>query len=159
MKTSAVIAIACVGSASAFAPSTGASTSSTQLNAEKKEPLFNRIFNMDLFAPVSDQNDYGARNKKNLDAAKLGSKSYVPAGLTKDQYEKIRSKDSKSKADNYAKNVAKAGKFLDYTEFYINRGTDTSEAWNKDINKGHRMAKTKYDWSGQVEEAKGWFTK
>jgi len=100
-------------------------------------------------------------NLKNLqlDAAKLGSKSYVPAGLTKDQYEKIRSKDSKSKADNYAKNVAKAGKFLDYTEFYINRGTDTSEAWNKDINKGHRMAKTKYDWSGQVEEAKGWFTK
>ena len=85
--------------------------------------------------------------------------SYVPAGLTKEQYEKVRNKDTKSKADNYAKNVAKAGKFLDYTEFYINRGTDTNDKWAKDTNLGHRMCKTKYDWSGEDNEAKGWFSK
>lgn len=79
--------------------------------------------------------------------------------MTKEQYEKVRNKDNKAKADKYAMNVAKAGKFLDYTQFYLDRGTDTNENWNKDINKGHRMAKTKYDWSGGVEEAKGWFTK
>jgi hypothetical protein len=79
--------------------------------------------------------------------------------LTRAQYEAIRAADDKKKAENYQKNVAKAGKFLDYTKFYIERGTDTSEAWNKDINKGHRMAKTKYDWSGQQSDAKGWFSK
>lgn len=78
--------------------------------------------------------------------------------MTKEQYEAQRNKEAKVKADNYAKNVAKAGKFLDYTKFYIDRGTDTNEAWNKDINKGHRMAKTKFDWSGKKEESKGWFT-
>lgn len=94
-----------------------------------------------------------------MSVGKLGAKSYVPDGLTKAQYEAQRSKESKSKADNYQKNVAKAGKFLDYTQFYIDRGTDTNEKWNTDINKGHRMAKTKFDWSGKQEEAKGWFTK
>jgi len=114
---------------------------------------------MDLFAPKKDQNDYGARNKKNLAQGKLSGNSYVPAGLSKDQYEKIRKGDTDKAAANYQKNVAKAGKFLDYTQFYLDRGTDTNENWNKDINKGHRMAKTKYDWSGGKEEAKGWFTK
>jgi hypothetical protein len=89
----------------------------------------------------------------------LGSNSYVPDGLTLAQYEAQRNTEAKKKADNYKKNVAKAGKFLDYTQFYLDRGTDTNEAWNKDINKGHRMAKTKYDWSGKQETAKGFFTK
>jgi hypothetical protein len=43
--------------------------------------------------------------------------------------------------------VKKAGIFEDYTEFYIKRGTDTKQDWKKDVNLGHRMAKTKYDWS------------
>ena len=75
-------------------------------------------------------------------------KSYVPSGLTASQYDSIRKGQQKKKADNYAKNVAKAGVFEDYTEFYIKRGTDTKQGWAKDINLGHRMAKTKFDWSG-----------
>ncbi len=66
MKTSCVIAVACIGSAAAFAPQTGA-RAATALNEKKeKTPLFNRIFGMDLYAPQADQNDYGARNKKNV---------------------------------------------------------------------------------------------
>mmetsp|Transcript_9016 Transcript_9016/g.17003 ORF Transcript_9016/g.17003 Transcript_9016/m.17003 type:complete len:169 (-) Transcript_9016:1769-2275(-) len=168
MKTTAVVTLACIASASAFAPSSNGARVSTSLNAAKKKDqqapakksLFRTIAEMDLFAPKADQNDYGARNKKQIGTAKLGDNSYIPAGLTKAQYEAIRSADEKKKAENYQKNVAKAGKFLDYTQFYIERGTDTSEAWNKDINKGHRMAKTKYDWSGkEVDAAKGWFSK
>ncbi len=75
-------------------------------------------------------------------------KSYVPSGLTAQQYDQIRKGQEKKKAENYAKNVAKAGIFEDYTEWYTKRGTDTKQAWAKDINLGHRMAKTKYDWSG-----------
>merc|ERR1712127_215207 len=103
---------------------------------------------MDLFAPVKEQNDYGARSKKKLSVGKLSEKSYVPAGLTKAQYEAVRSKDSSKKEANYKKNVAKAGKFLDYTDFYIKRGTDTGADWYKRVDGGHRMAKTKYDFSG-----------
>ena len=75
-------------------------------------------------------------------------KSYVPSGLTAAQYDSIRKQQEKKKADNYARNVAKAGIFEDYTEWYTKRGTDTKQAWAKDVNLGHRMAKTKYDWSG-----------
>jgi hypothetical protein len=114
---------------------------------------------MALFAPNADVNDYGARGKKGIATGKLGANSYVPDGLTKAQYEAQRAKEDKNKADNYQRNVAKAGKFLDYTQFYLDRGTDTNENWNKDINKGHRMAKTKFDWSGKKEESKQWFTK
>lgn len=100
---------------------------------------------MDLFEPVKDQNDYGARNKKKLATAKLGGNSYVPAGLTKAQYEKIRNSDDSKKAANYQKNVAKAFKYQDYTEFYKKRGTDTSQNWIKSATRGHTMAKLKYD--------------
>jgi hypothetical protein len=48
--------------------------------------------------------------------------------------------------------VKKAGVFEDYTEFYTKRGTDTKQDWAKDINKGHRMAKTKYDWAGLTDK-------
>lgn len=74
----------------------------------------------------------------------------------------MRTKEDKKKSDNYQKNVAKAGKFLDYTQFYIDRGTDTKDDWKSDVNLGHRMTKTKYDWSGgkgTETESKGWFTK
>mmetsp|Transcript_13808 Transcript_13808/g.20215 ORF Transcript_13808/g.20215 Transcript_13808/m.20215 type:complete len:159 (+) Transcript_13808:58-534(+) len=157
MKSTVIVAAACIASASAFAPSTNGARQVTSLN--EKKSFFKTVFEMDLFAPNAEQNDYGARNKKNLSTGKLNSSSYIPNGLTKAEYEKIRAKENKTKADNYAMNVAKAGKFLDYTEFYINRGTDKEETWKKDINLGHRMAKTKFDWSGGKEESKGWFTK
>merc|ERR1711971_935581 len=96
---------------------------------------------MDLFAPVATQNDYGARKSKKLTTGKLSGNSYVPDGLTKAQYEAVRNKDSK-------KNVAKAGKFLDYTKFYLDRGTDVKQDWYSRVDGGHRMAKTKYDYSG-----------
>merc|ERR1712119_220973 len=104
--------------------------------------IFEKIADLDLFAPNPDVNTYGARNKKTLKTGKITEgKSYVPAGLTAEQYAKVRAGDSKKKA----------GIFEDYTEFYKKRGTDISEAWSKSVTKGHRMAKTKYDWSGSQD--------
>jgi len=65
MKTSVAIIAACVASASAFAPANNGARVNTELAAEKK-PFFRSVFDMDLFAPVKDQNDYGARSKKNV---------------------------------------------------------------------------------------------
>jgi hypothetical protein len=65
--------------------------------------------------------------------------------LTAAQYQKIRDADEKKKAANYQRNIKKAGVFQDYTEFYKKRGTDTTQAWFKQPNRGHTMAKTKYD--------------
>ena len=79
-----------------------------------------------------------------LKVADLSAKSYVPQGLSKAEYKKIRTADLKKKEANYQRNVKKAGVFEDYTAFYNKRGTDTSQKWYKDINHGHRMAKTKY---------------
>ena len=78
----------------------------------------------------------------------ITDKSYVPAGLTAEQYKKVRAEQAAKKAANYAKNVKKAGVFENYTEFYKKRGTDTGDSWFKTATRGHRMAKTKYDWSG-----------
>ena len=75
----------------------------------------------------------------------ITEKSYVPNGLTADQYRQIRSKDAAKASANYDKNVKKAFKFLDYTAFYKARGTDTNDAWYKSPTRGHTMAKTKYD--------------
>ena len=109
---------------------------------------------MDLFAPVSDQNDYGARSKKTLTTGKIeAGKSYVPGGLTAAEYEKIRNSEAQKKAANYQRNVAKAGKFEDYAEFYKQRGTDTTQNWIKAPNRGHKMVKTKFDWSGETNQA------
>jgi hypothetical protein len=149
MKTSLFVIATCVASASAFAPS-GNGRQATEL-AEKKS-IFKTITEMDLFAPKSTQNDYGARNQKNLGVGKIGSNSYIPNGLTAAQYEKLRKDEAAKKAANYQRNVAKAGKFLDYTDFYTKRGTDTGEAWSKSVTKGHDMAKTKYDWSGSNDQ-------
>ena len=147
MKVSALLIAASVATASAFVPSTGkVSVPSTQLN----ESIFKKISNMDLWAPVADSNDYGARSKKKIVTGQLTDKSYVPAGLTKAQSEKIRAEADKKKAANYQKNVAKAGVFIDYTDFYLKRGTDVNGSWMKLPNLGHRMAKTKFDWSGQT---------
>merc|ERR1719277_1096177 len=109
---------------------------------------------MDLFAPKADQNTYGARSKKNLKIGTITSNSYVPQGMTAKQYAEIRKKEQAKKQANYKRNVAKAGVFEDYTEFYTKRGTDLSQAWAKDKNTlGHRMAKTKFDWSGKDGKA------
>ena len=75
----------------------------------------------------------------------LSAKSYVPDGLTKAQYKKLRADEQKKKEANYNRNAKKAGIFEDYTAFYTKRGTDTKQGWYKDPNRGHRMAKTKYD--------------
>ena len=144
MKTSALLIAATVASASAFAPAPKA-PQSTQLN----ESLFKKISNMDLWAPVADSNDYGARGKKNIKTGSLTERSYVPSGLTKAQYEKIRADGDAKKAANYQRNVKKAGVFIDYTDFYLKRGTKEGGDWMKLPNLGHRMAKTKYDWSGE----------
>jgi len=145
MKTSAVIIAASVASASAFVPAAKAPVS-TELNG-----LFKTISDMDLWAPVADSNDYGARGKKVLKTGALTDKSYIPSGLTKEQYAKIRGEADAKKEANYQKNVKKAGVFLDYTEFYLARGSDENGSWMKLPNLGHRMAKTKYDWSGETE--------
>lgn len=79
-----------------------------------------------------------------LQTGKLAAKSYVPQGLSKAEYEKIRKADVAKKDANYQRNVKKAGVFEDYTAFYVKRGTDTKQAWYKDPTLGHRMAKTKY---------------
>ena len=74
--------------------------------------------------------------------------SYVPAGLSAAEYNKFRAAEAAKKKARYEANVKKAGVFEDYTEWYKKRGTDTSQAWKKTATNGHRMAKTKYDWSG-----------
>ena len=65
--------------------------------------------------------------------------------MSKAEYKKLRDAELKKKESNYQKNVKKAGIFEDYTAFYVKRGTDTKQNWYKDPNRGHRMAKTKYD--------------
>ena len=112
MKVTALLIAASVASTSAFAPQ-AAPQKSTQLN----ESFFKKLSNMDLFEPNKTQNDYGARaSKKSTGVAKLNDNSYVPFGLTKAQYEKIRSDEVAKKAANYDRNVKKAFKFQDYTE-------------------------------------------
>jgi hypothetical protein len=76
--------------------------------------------------------------------------------LTAKQYAELRAKEAKKKQDNYERNVKKAGIFQDYTEWYKKRGTDLSQGWKKDVNLGHSMAKTKYDWSGKKIENKSY---
>ena len=74
--------------------------------------------------------------------------------MTAAQYEKIRTQEAAKKKANYERNVKKAGVFEDYTEFYKKRGTDTNQAWAKSATRGHRMAKTKYDFDDVGKAAK-----
>ena len=62
MKTSLVLALGAVATVQGFAPAQQQRVG-TELNAKT---LSERIFGMDLFEPVKDQNNYGARNKKNV---------------------------------------------------------------------------------------------
>ncbi|KAL3935869.1 MAG: hypothetical protein SGBAC_008694 [Bacillariaceae sp.] len=134
-----IVLLSILGLAASFAPSQVGRASTAQ------SALFDDIFAMDLFAPKKDQNDYGARKKKGITTGKIGSGSYVPAGLSAAEYQKVRDADSKKKEANYQRNVKKAGVFEDYTEFYLKRGTDNSQKWKKSATLGHRMAKLKYD--------------
>jgi hypothetical protein len=88
-----------------------------------------------------------------IKVGKITDKSYIPNGLTKEQYEKIRAAEVAKKEANYKRNVAKAGKFEDFTEWYKARGTDISDNWIKSVTRGHRMVKTKYDFSGKDKSA------
>ena len=148
MKYTAATSVALLASASAFAPA-----ASNGRVPVAREALADKIFGLDLWEPVKDSNTYGARSKKNLKVASLGSNSYVPAGLTKEQYDKIRKAEATKKEENYQRNVKKAGIFTDFTEWYAKRGTELEQDWKKDVALGHRMAKTKFDWSG-TDDAK-----
>ena len=87
----------------------------------------------------------------------IGANSYVPAGLSADEYRKVRAKDASKAKAKYDYNVKKAGKFLGFDEFYQKRGTDPSGTWLKAPGRGHRFAKTKYDYSGSSgDQTKGW---
>lgn len=99
MNYTALVALLLASSATAFAPATTNGRVETTLSAkksaepQKKKSLAGRIFDLDLFAPVADQNDYGARSKKKIVTGNITDKSYVPSGLTKAQYEKIRAEE------------------------------------------------------------------
>lgn len=56
-----------------------------------------------------------------LKVGSLGSNSYIPAGLSKAEYEKIRANDLKKKEENYKKNASKAGKFTNFTDCKFSR--------------------------------------
>jgi hypothetical protein len=146
MKVAASLTLCLAASASAFAPTPvrNAGSSLTEMNA-----LADNIFGMDLFDP--SRNKYGARGKKDLKTGKLTEKSYIPTGLSKAEYEKIRAKEAAKKDANYKKNVAKAGIFEDFTKFYLKRGTSEGGSWLKSPTLGHRMAKTKFDWSNTAD--------
>ena len=161
MKYTALFALLLASSATAFAPATTNGRVETTLSAKKsaepqKKSLAGRIFDLDLFAPVADQNDYGARSKKKIVTGKITDKSYVPSGLTKAQYEKIRADEKAQKEANYKAKMAKAGIFEDFTEWYKQRGTDLNQSWIKSVTRGHTMVKTKYDWSGTQQDARPW---
>jgi len=144
--TLVVAVVLVVTTVQGFAPASQGGRAGTQL----QKSIFDAISDMDLWAPDKDANTYGARNKKKLTIGEIKKgKSYVPSGLTASEYSNIRKKQQKSKDDNYKRNVAKAGVFEDYTDFYTKRGTDADMEWAKNKNTlGHRFAKTKYDWAG-----------
>lgn len=161
MNYTALVALLLASSATAFAPATTNGRVETTLSAKKsaepqKKSLAGRIFDLDLFAPVADQNDYGARSKKKIVTGNITDKSYVPSGLTKAQYEKIRAEERARKEANYKAKMAKAGIFEDFTEWYKQRGTDLNQSWVKSVTRGHTMVKTKYDWSGTQQDARPW---
>ena len=80
----------------------------------------------------------------------------MPAGLTADQYRSVRAADAAKAKARYDKNVAKAGKYLGFDTFYNKRGTAEGGSWIKAPGRGHTFAKTKYDFSGEKDDTKGW---
>jgi hypothetical protein len=84
----------------------------------------------------------------------ITTNSYVPDGLTVEQYKKIRAQDQAKRDASYKNAVSKAFKFKPFDEFYLKRGTDLTGSWKKSVTLGHTMAKTKYDYSGEKNDAK-----
>ena len=76
--------------------------------------------------------------------------------MSADEYRKVRAADAAKAASTYDYNVKKAGKFLGFDDFYNKRGTAEGGAWLKSAGRGHTFAKTKYDYSGETDETKGW---
>ena len=77
--------------------------------------------------------------------------------MTADQYRAVRAQDKKKADEKYNYNVAKAGKFTDFTQWYVQRGTSEGGSWLKSAGRGHTFAKTKYDYSGASgDQTKGW---
>jgi hypothetical protein len=85
-----------------------------------------------------------------LGEIKAGS-SYIPTGLSAKQYAELRAKEAKKKRDNYERNVKKAGVFVDFTDWYKQRGTDLKQTWKKDRNLGHTMTKVRSHFTRRVE--------
>merc|ERR1712160_55046 len=113
-----------------------------------KKTVASAVFDMDLYNfRTEKRNDYGGRKTKNLKVGALSANSYVPNGMTQREYTKMRFDEKAKKDANYQRNVKKAGIFMDYTDFYLKRGTDVKDDWYG-VTNGHDMAKTKYDWSG-----------
>lgn len=109
---------------------------------------------MDVVWSTSFRFPSHSSNPRQLKSGSIGSSSYVPAGLSAAEYAKIRAQDEKKKDASYKKNVAKAGKYQDFTKFYLARGTSEGGSWLKAPARGHTMVKTKYDFSGQKADAK-----
>lgn len=112
MKHAAIVALLLVSSANAFVPASSNGRVETSIAAKKqaapeKKSLAGRVFDLDLFSPVADQNDYGARSKKKIVTGKITDSSYVPNGLSKAQYEKIRAGEKARKEANYKAKMAK----------------------------------------------------
>jgi hypothetical protein len=66
-----VLALVLVAAVQGFAPA-----SQGRVGSKLNESLFDKVANMDLFAPKKDQNTYGARAKKNV-STRTNSKNSV----------------------------------------------------------------------------------
>ncbi|EEC48672.1 predicted protein [Phaeodactylum tricornutum CCAP 1055/1] len=149
MKVIALL-VATLSVATAFAPQVVSSRSTTALN----EKFWDKVAGMDLFAPNPDINKYGQRGKK-VKQGSIGSNSYVPAGLSLSEYQKIRQKDVAKRDASYKRNVAKAGKYTDFTDWYVKRGTEEGGGWLKAAGRGHTFAKLKYEDLSQQKKYDG----
>jgi hypothetical protein len=61
MKTSAIFTLAFAVGAQGFVPELQG-----RAGSQLSQSIFDRVIGMDLFEPVKDQNNYGARSKKNV---------------------------------------------------------------------------------------------
>jgi hypothetical protein len=62
-SVAAIVVLAVLAPVQGFAP-----VSQGRVETQLRESLFDKVFGLDLFAPVKDQNDYGARGRKQVSA-------------------------------------------------------------------------------------------
>ena len=72
-----VLALVLVAAVQGFAPA-----SQGRAGSQLSESLFDKIANMDLFAPKADQNTYGARSNKNVSTSEELERT-VPSATSK----------------------------------------------------------------------------